>query len=128
MAAIHPTGRFVVLAGLDASVLLPGLYLAGALLVGAVLIAVIRRWWRGEDDKGGSASDQLAHYRTLYERGAISEEEFHRLRGVLAPELRRSVDLPPCPAHPGPTSTQADSPPQEGESPDKPPPDGIVRA
>jgi len=70
----------------------PGLWLAGSLLVGALLVALFRRWQRQETRV--SASDELAHFRRLYERGQLSEEEFKRLRAVLSDELRRSLNLP----------------------------------
>src|SRR5947208_2687312 len=42
------TGRIVAVLGLDwkPSLLAPGLYLAGALLLGAFVIALVRRWRR----------------------------------------------------------------------------------
>jgi hypothetical protein len=104
------TGRFVVLLAMDLSVLLPGLYLAGALLVGAGIIAGLKRWQRNEEPRGGDASDQLARYRTLYEQGVINEEEFKRLRGVLGGELRRSVESASRPAT-SPLTSQSPEPP-----------------
>lgn len=105
----------------------PGLWLAGALLLGALLVAIIRRWQRGESSP--SASNQLAHFRDLYEKGQISEEEFKRLRSVLGGELRRSLQIPhgqqtpekPPDALPRPLSTdiQTDTndPPSTGIKP-----------
>jgi hypothetical protein len=114
-AVIESSEQLLVVLALDMRILVPGLYLAGAFLVGAVIIALIRRWWR-EEGKGVQSSDELARYRTLYEQGSINEEEFKRLRGVLGGELRQSVDLPPKPAHPEP-------PPSDENT--KPPTDGI---
>src|SRR5262245_66092558 len=80
----------------DFSVLLPGLYLGGALLVGAVVIAVVSRWRRTNARTPTSeASDQLAQFRSLYERGEISQEEFDRLRALLGGQLRAGLVVPP---------------------------------
>jgi len=130
MAAIL-MGRLPIFLVLDFRVLLPGLYLAGTLLLGAVIIAAYRRWWHEDETKGASASDELARYRTLYEQGTISEEEFKRLRGILGGEIRRSVDLPPRPEPPAPAANQAVQPaPGSEPPPDKkqPPANGIQPA
>jgi len=100
VAATIPTGQAPILLALELSILLPGIYLAGALLVGAGVLALIRRWRQDDGPGSPDASDQLAHFRTLYEQGAISEEEFKRLRAVLAVELRQMIDLPPRPTPP----------------------------
>jgi hypothetical protein len=124
MAAIL-MGRLSIFAAFDFRVLLPGFCLAGALLVGAAMIAAYRRWWR-EEDTGPSASDELARYRSLYEQGTISEEEFNRLRGVLGGEIRRSVALPPRPEPPAPTANQAVQPaPGSEPAGNGPPANGI---
>lgn len=78
----------------DPSLMVPALAMAGALLLGALIVACVRRWQRGENSLSPSASDQLAKFRTLYEQGAISEEEFKRLRTVLSGEIRREHELP----------------------------------
>jgi hypothetical protein len=104
--------------------MVPGLYLAGSLLVAALIIAAVRRWWRGEDVRPPNPSDEMAHYRRLYEQGAISEEEYRRLRGLLGGELRRSVNLQPSPAPTAPKP--AENSPGAGPAPPpdepKPPP------
>jgi hypothetical protein len=127
MAAIILTVRPGILLAMDMRILLTGAYLAGSLLLAAAIIAVVRHLWRGES-KQATSSDELAHYRALYERGAISEEEFKRLRTVLGGELRQSLDLPavPAPASPKPADTGIALPeaPPTGEN--KPPrSDGI---
>src|SRR5437762_2869121 len=67
-------------------------WLVGILLVGAALIALFNRWRQRDGDECLTASDQLAHFRSLYERGEISQEEFDQLRGLLGGRMRRAVD------------------------------------
>ncbi|MFM7149311.1 MAG: SHOCT domain-containing protein [Gemmataceae bacterium] len=81
--------------GLNFALLIPVLSLVGALLAGALVIAWIRRWQKSDRPLGPNASDQLAEFRSLYEQGAISEEEFKRLRAILGEELRRWTDDSP---------------------------------
>jgi len=109
----------------DGTVFLPVLYLVAAFLVGAVLITLVQRWRRRSPSLGPSASDQLAQFRTLYEQGAISEEEYRRLRSILGGELRRANDLPAQPTA-TPTATTTATGPTEPAQPsgaEKPPPD-----
>jgi hypothetical protein len=98
------TDRAVVLSAAtwDPSILLYGAYLAGALLVAAVAVEIFRRYLRAERKDRLTASDQLAHFRSLYEEGIISEEEFNSLRSLLGAELRQAsrkpapaTDVPP---------------------------------
>jgi hypothetical protein len=108
----------------DLSLLLPGMYLAAALLVGAAVLAILRRWRRDDPADAPAAGTQLAHYRTLYEQGQISEEEYRRLRTILGVEIRQSVDLPPRPPAP-PASSQAVQPARGRENAsDSAPPSG----
>src|SRR5437763_900613 len=115
-----PTGKgmaLVVPAAFDPSVLLPGLYLAGALLLGAAVIALVGRWRRRAEPDSPGPSEQLAHFRSLYERGTISQEEFDRLRALLGGQLRESLDVPPPATRPaGPE--KPDSPPGGPAPPD----------
>lgn len=102
----------------------PLLYLALALLVGAFVVVLVAKWRRATPTLGPSASDQLAQYRLLYEQGAISEEEFKKLRALLGGELRKSLDAKPAPnpAAPAPTDSipspnPPDTPPETGIRP-----------
>ncbi len=98
-----------------------GLYLAGALLLAAIVVALVSRWRRRSGDECLTPRDQLTHFRSLYERGTISAEEFQRLRALLTGEA-------PAPAGPkkpdGPVNPSPGGVPPAGETP-QPPPDGI---
>ncbi len=117
---MSPTGQagvVLALAGGWLDLLLYGSCLAGALLVAAAVIEVVRRWLkRGERPQ--TPGDQLAHYRTLYRQGEISQEEFDSLRAVLGGEIQKAV-RPPAPP-PAPQAKPAAGPP-----PPTPPADGV---
>lgn len=120
--------------------LVTALCLAGALLVGAVILALVNRWWRNRrltDDLSPSA--QLAQFRSLYEAGEISQEEFERLRALLGARLRKDLGVvspgagnssrkegePAREASPPPSNGPAQPPPQENGQPPDLPPTGI---
>jgi len=105
-------------AGKETAFLGPTLAFVAALLFGAVLIAVFRRWQREDDSLSPAASDEMAHYRALYERGEISEEEYKRLRNVLGGHLRRSLNLPST--QPKEISKENATPPAAQNRPDDP--------
>ena len=100
------------------TLLTTGLLLAGALLVAALVIAAVSRWRRRGDKEQLTPGDQLTHFRSLYERGDMSAEEFQRLRALLSGQV---VGRPPA---------AVPQKPKEGEQPpaaDGPaPPDGVV--
>jgi hypothetical protein len=113
----------------DPSMLWYGGSLALALLFFALTIELLRRYFRSDRDDRLSASDQLAQYRSLYEQGTISEEEFNSLRGVLGDELRGSArKLRPDPTPAAPQTTSATTPPPQSNRPTPPPETGIKPA
>jgi hypothetical protein len=95
--------------------------LIAAILIGAAVIALTARWRkRGSDNL--SASNQLAEYRALYLEGAISKDEFERLRALLGGELRAALNVPPPAAkptgiHPAPEPTTSREPPADPPAP-----------
>ena len=112
--------------------LVQGLYIAGALLVGAVIIALVNRWRKNANDSRYGPSDQMAHFRSLYEKGQITQEEFDSLRRVLGGELRRAARAKPAdasrtpPSGPdSPPAAQQPAPPNGTPPPQEPPSDGI---
>lgn len=114
--------------GSDGGFLLPGLYMAGALLLGAVIIAWASRWRRKPRTGSAGASEQLAEFRSLYEKGEMSREEFERVRTLLGEQIRHPASTSPPPAAIPPASTPATvnppSPPPEdnGKPTDDTPP------
>jgi len=86
-------GPWLVLA-VNPKFLVPALSLMAALLAGAAVIALFRRWQR-TDKFSPDVGEELARYRALYEQGAISEEEYRSLRAVLSGDLRRSMKVGP---------------------------------
>jgi outer membrane biosynthesis protein TonB len=115
-----------------------GLWIAGALLVAAVIIALANKWRKSGGNARLSASDQLGHFRELFEEGVIDQEEYDSLRRVLGGELRRTAKPKPAAAETatGPAipteATQAmekvpekapepATPPSEAPKPEEPP-------
>lgn len=105
----------------DMPILTTAMYFVGALLVGALVITVVSRWRKkaaGLDRL--TEVDQLAHFRTLYEQGELSEEEFNQLRALLGGKIRRKdreVKPKPEPPLPG----EEPGPPETGIRPSGPP-------
>jgi hypothetical protein len=103
-----------------------GIGLAVALLIGAAAIALVKRWRQRDAAVSLSPSEQLAEYRSLYDQGVMSKEEYDRLRALLGAQLR---DVKPAPtetaAPPQPAADMANrimpAPPAAGESPLNPP-------
>jgi hypothetical protein len=111
-----------VLAGeLSFRLLTTGLLLAGTLLVAAFVIALLSRWRRRSGGECLTPADQLTHFRSLYERGTISAEEFQRLRTLLTGQAAGDVDVKKPEGIRKETSSKA---PPDGELP-QPPPEGI---
>jgi hypothetical protein len=69
--------------------------IAGFLLLMALVVSWVRKWYRGTPQEGLTASDQLAQFRELYERGEISKEEFARVRQLLMGRVKQELNLPP---------------------------------
>jgi hypothetical protein len=94
------------------------LCLVAALLVAALVIALVKRWQRRlEAEEDCSPNAQLAHFRSLYEAGTISAEEFERLRVLLGGRLRETLGVPnPIAKPPEPLPPQAEQP--QSDNPD----------
>lgn len=104
--------------------LVTSLCLVVALLVAAAIIALVNRWRRRRDAADElSPNAQLAQFRSLYEAGTISQEEFERLRALLGARVREALDLrtsPPAnPAKPG-TGPDQQPPPDKPDAGSRP--------
>jgi len=102
------------------------LCLVAALLAAAVVVALVKRWRRQRDaEEDLSPNAQLAHFRSLYEAGTITQEEFERLRALLGARIRESLGVPPKVA-----DSRSESGGTRGASPlpsESPPETGIQR-
>lgn len=82
-----------------------------ALLLAAAIIAWAKKWQqRATGPEILTANAQLAHFRSLYERGDMSEAEFARVRALLAERLKKEMAWPTAPP-------AGSSPPQPGIQP-----------
>jgi len=109
--------------------------LIGVLLVGALFLYLFDRWRKraaATEEGACDPNDQLSHFRSLYERGEMSREEFESVKALLAGQLRRELNVParsaPAPAPPASeapaseTNVQANPPdPQSSPPPEAPP-------
>ncbi len=84
--------------------------LIGALLLGAVILAWVKQWRQRSSRPLLTSSDQLAHFRTLYEQGELSEEEFAQVRASLGLRMKKELKASSSPSPP-PTPTQTTSQP-----------------
>lgn len=93
----------------DARPVWVGLAWVLALVAAAVVAFGLAAWWqRRRAGHRFGPNEQLAHFRSLYERGELSSEEFDRVRAVLQERLVRELEVPANP---------------ETTTPSKPPPD-----
>jgi len=89
--------------------------LVAAILIGALVIAVFERWRKRPVNFRPDPNDQLAEFRSLYDRGEISREEFDRIRNLLGERLREALDVPATqPNSPPPTPPEPPAPPTSG--------------
>lgn len=96
--------------GWDFPLLWATLPLVGALLLAAAIIAAAKKWRRRSGLERLTATEQLAHFRSLYERGELSEEEYARVRARLGERLKQEMALPAVPAAETPPSPPASEP------------------
>lgn len=121
LAGVNPT----VIGG---RLLWAALPLVGALLAAALILYLIDRWRKreaAEEEAACTPNEQLSRFRSLYERGEMSREEFERVKALLTGQLRRELNVsapPTAEPHPIDTNIQAASPdPQSPPPPEAPP-------
>jgi hypothetical protein len=101
----------------DPQLIWAALPLAAALLLGAGIIYYVDRWRKRAEAPAAPNEDQLNHYRTLYERGELSEDEFNRLKVLLGGRMRKELNLPVPPAPSTPAKPPENEPPPTGIEP-----------
>ena len=92
------------------------LALVAAILLGALIIAWTDRWRKRPAQDRLGPKEQLGRFRTLYESGEISTEEFNRIHALLTARIMEELDLPAGPTNqPGVTPSQPQDAPTPGD-------------
>jgi hypothetical protein len=119
LAQAAPGGR----SWIDVTELLgPGLLLIGTLLFAALVIYLVDRWRkRAAARAAASSGDQLSQFRSLYEQGEMSREEFESVRALLTGQLRREMNVPPPAATTPAAAHQPEAPAKDTNVQEKPP-------
>lgn len=73
--------------------------LVAALLAGAVAITLVDRWRKRQAlAETAESGEELTGFRTMYERGEITEAEYARLRQKVAGRVKATAAAPTTPA------------------------------
>jgi hypothetical protein len=67
------------------------------ILIAAAIVAAVKRWRDRPVPEGLTVSEQLSQFRTLYEEGELSAEEFAQIRTRLGAQLKQELEIPPGP-------------------------------
>jgi hypothetical protein len=94
------------------------LCLVAVLLLGAMVIALVNRWRKRSHQDRPESGDQLSHFRSLYDRGQLSREEFDQIRAKLGAKLKQEMNIPG--KTDAPAKTDATASPATGASPESP--------
>jgi hypothetical protein len=65
------------------------------ILLGAAIVAAVKRWRDRSNPERASVSEQLSHFRSLYEAGELSADEFAQIRRRLGTQLKQELEIPP---------------------------------
>ncbi|MEM6329285.1 MAG: SHOCT domain-containing protein [Planctomycetota bacterium] len=78
------------------SILLPALWLASAIAVGAAVIWFVTRLRGGAAEDTREAHNSLAKFRELHARGGLSDDEYRTIKTQLAAKLDQELGDPPA--------------------------------
>jgi hypothetical protein len=94
------TALFAEFSLMDPRVLVATGLLSGTLFAGAIIIALVNRWRKRQENETFTTHDNLAAFRILYERGELSAEEFERVKKQLLGRLKQNLAAPSKDARP----------------------------
>jgi hypothetical protein len=94
------TAVFAKFSLMDPRVLIATGLLSGTLFAGAMIIALVNRWRKRQENQTLTTHDNLAAFRVLYERGELSAEEFERIKKQLLGRLKQDLAAPSKEARP----------------------------
>jgi hypothetical protein len=93
--------------------------LAGVLVLGGMFIARLDRWRKRQMEEVDESPTQLMSFRTMYERGELSKEEYDRVLRRMAERVGARSRLPTKQA---PASVPTEPDPPATQEPPSPPP------
>jgi hypothetical protein len=105
----------------DPRLLWTAVALVAVIGIGVLVLVLLDRWRKSlaQDEEPPSANDQLSHFRLLYDRGELSQEEFDRIRNLLAGRMREELDVRAAvPAPLTPAEKPLEPPPAAPASPE----------
>jgi hypothetical protein len=87
--------------------------LTGTLLFGALIISRVDRWRKRQMSDDETPATELGSFRSMYERGELSKEEYERILQRIATRagVKPKVVTPPEPPSTDPAPDQPPSPP-----------------
>ena len=85
----------------DPNIIWGTVLLAVALFAGAFLVWIVDRWRKRSVIQSPDSTNELTHFREMYEQGEITEEEYVKLRSRVADRVKPSAAGPAAPPNPG---------------------------
>jgi hypothetical protein len=74
-------------------ILEPALWMVGALLLSAILLAGIQAWRKRKVAAGDNLQDQLTQFRDAFRKGQMSKEEYQRVHALLTGRIREQIKV-----------------------------------
>lgn len=71
-----------------------------AVLVIGVIFAAVKSWLRRQNEDCDNPSLSLSSFRTMYENGELSEQEYEQIRNKMAAKMKGSLTIRPLPPAP----------------------------
>lgn len=98
-------------------ILTASLWMAGILLVGAILLTILKKIQSQRDTaQPSSAQEQLAQFRVAHDKGEISADEYQRLRGMLTGQIKDQPVIAPPPPKVEEKQAETKKPAEEGKN------------
>jgi hypothetical protein len=92
------------------SFLLSSLLLGVLVAAGVAAIVKIRSWWQSGPDDRDDWENTLAEYKSLRDRGVLSDEEFRKIRTLVEPRVQSMPMAPSRDAVPAAERADASDP------------------
>ncbi len=71
-----------------------------AIVAVGIIFGIVKMWARRQSEDCESPSMSLSSFRTMYENGEISQEEYEQIRNKMAAKMKGSLGIQPLPEPP----------------------------